>query len=74
MENTAKDTKEYTEEGMMGGFGKGIVAIAQGNPDFSILVSVLQKSEHVETHRGEGRFVVFAPTDARQQQPFMTKN
>ncbi|OJF91160.1 fasciclin domain-containing protein [Alkalibacterium sp. 20] len=41
-----------------------IVGIAQGNPDFSILVSALQEAELVETLQGEGPFTVFAPTDA----------
>lgn len=41
-----------------------IVAVAQGNPDFSILVSALQEAGLVETLQGEGPFTVFAPTDA----------
>ncbi len=41
-----------------------IVEIAQGNPDFSILVSALQEAGLVETLQGEGPFTVFAPTDA----------
>lgn len=41
-----------------------IVDIAVGNPDFSILVSALQKAELVETLQGEGPFTVFAPTNA----------
>ncbi|MBT2732748.1 fasciclin domain-containing protein [Carnobacterium sp. ISL-102] len=41
-----------------------VVGIAQGNPDFSILVSALQKAELVETLQGEGPFTVFAPTNA----------
>lgn len=40
-----------------------IVDIAVGNPDFSILVSALQKAELVETLQGEGPFTVFAPTN-----------
>lgn len=41
-----------------------VVAIAQGNPDFSILVSALQKADLVETLQGDGPFTVFAPTNA----------
>ncbi|SIN88727.1 Uncaracterized surface protein containing fasciclin (FAS1) repeats [Carnobacterium alterfunditum] len=41
-----------------------VVGIAQGNPDFSILVSALQKADLVETLQGEGPFTVFAPTNA----------
>ncbi len=40
-----------------------IVGIALGNPDFSILVSALQKAGLVETLQGEGPFTVFAPTN-----------
>ncbi|WP_084676099.1 fasciclin domain-containing protein [Carnobacterium funditum] len=41
-----------------------VVGIAQGNSDFSILVSALQEAELVETLQGEGPFTVFAPTNA----------
>jgi uncharacterized surface protein with fasciclin (FAS1) repeats len=41
-----------------------IVGVAQGNPDFSILVSALQEADLVETLQGEGPFTVFAPTNA----------
>lgn len=41
-----------------------IVGVAQSNPDFSILVSALQKANLVETLQGDGPFTVFAPTDA----------
>ncbi len=40
-----------------------IVDIAVGNPDFSILVSALQKADLVETLQGDGPFTVFAPTN-----------
>ncbi|SFC66799.1 Uncaracterized surface protein containing fasciclin (FAS1) repeats [Alkalibacterium subtropicum] len=50
-----EDNIEETEE--------DIVAIAQGDPEFSILVSALQEAELVETLQGEGPFTVFAPTD-----------
>jgi len=41
-----------------------VVGVALGNPDFSILVSALQKAELVETLQGDGPFTVFAPTNA----------
>lgn len=41
-----------------------VVGIALGNPDFSILISALQKAELVETLQGDGPFTVFAPTNA----------
>jgi uncharacterized surface protein with fasciclin (FAS1) repeats len=40
-----------------------IVEIALGNEDFSMLVSLLQKADLVETLQGEGPFTVFAPTN-----------
>lgn len=43
---------------------ENIVEIAQGNPDFSILVSALQEAGLVDTLQGDGPFTVFAPTDA----------
>lgn len=45
-----------------------VVAIAQGNPDFSILVSALDEAGLVETLQGEGPFTVFAPTNAAFEQ------
>ena len=41
-----------------------IVALASGNPDFSLLVAALSAAGLVETLQGEGPFTVFAPTDA----------
>ena len=41
-----------------------IVATAQGNSDFSTLVSAVQSAELVETLNGAGPFTVFAPTNA----------
>lgn len=41
-----------------------VVGVALGNPDFSILVSALQKAELVETLQGDGPFTVFAPTNS----------
>lgn len=41
-----------------------VVAVAQGNPDFTTLVSAVQAAELVETLNGAGPFTVFAPTNA----------
>ncbi|PZO02082.1 MAG: beta-Ig-H3/fasciclin [Alphaproteobacteria bacterium] len=41
-----------------------IVATAQGNADFSTLVSAVQSAELVDTLNGAGPFTVFAPTNA----------
>jgi uncharacterized surface protein with fasciclin (FAS1) repeats len=41
-----------------------IVAVASGNPDFSILVSAVAAAGLVETLQGPGPFTVFAPTNA----------
>ncbi|WP_368646384.1 fasciclin domain-containing protein [Alkalibacterium putridalgicola] len=58
LDEDTEDTEDNIEE-----TEEDIVAIAQGNPDFSILVSALQEAELVETLQGEGPFTVFAPTD-----------
>lgn len=52
-----------------------IVAIAQGNPDFSILVAAVVKADLAITLSGTGPFTVFAPINAAfaaQQPPFNT--
>ncbi|WP_120077766.1 fasciclin domain-containing protein [Aurantiacibacter odishensis] len=41
-----------------------IVEVAQGNPDFSTLVSAVTAAELGETLSGDGPFTVFAPTNA----------
>lgn len=41
-----------------------IVEVAQGNPDFSTLVSAVTSAELAETLSGEGPYTVFAPTNA----------
>jgi uncharacterized surface protein with fasciclin (FAS1) repeats len=41
-----------------------VVAVAQGNADFTTLVSALQAAGLVETLNGAGPFTVFAPTNA----------
>jgi len=43
---------------------QSIAAIAAGNPNFSTLVSALQKAGLVSTFSGSGSFTVFAPTNA----------
>ncbi|MEW5846406.1 MAG: fasciclin domain-containing protein [Bacteroidota bacterium] len=49
---------------------QNIVQLASSNPDFSILVSALQKAELVTTLQGTGPFTVFAPTNAAFNQLF----
>ncbi len=41
-----------------------VVDVALSNPDFSMLVSLLQKADLVGALQGEGPFTVFAPTNA----------
>lgn len=41
-----------------------IVTVAQGNPDFSTLVSAVVAAELVDTLNGTGPFTVFAPNNA----------
>jgi uncharacterized surface protein with fasciclin (FAS1) repeats len=41
-----------------------IVTVAQGNPDFSTLVSAVVAAELVDTLNGPGPFTVFAPNNA----------
>lgn len=49
---------------------KNIVEVAVANPNFSILVSALQKTELVSVLEGQGPFTVFAPTNAAFNQLF----
>ncbi|SEI62203.1 Uncaracterized surface protein containing fasciclin (FAS1) repeats [Alkalibacterium gilvum] len=56
-----ESTDDMTDDSMQ--TEEDIVAVAQGNPDFSILVSALQEANLVETLQGDGPFTVFAPTD-----------
>jgi len=52
-----------------------VVAVAQGNPDFSTLVSAVQAAELVDTLNGAGPFTVFAPTNAAFEKiPADTRN
>lgn len=57
------DDDEVAEEEPME-MEEDIVAVAQGNPDFSTLVAALQEAGLVETLQGDGPFTVFAPTNA----------
>jgi uncharacterized surface protein with fasciclin (FAS1) repeats len=41
-----------------------IVEVAAANPDFSTLVTAVTEAELAETLSGEGKFTVFAPTNA----------
>lgn len=41
-----------------------VVAVAQGNPDFTTLVSAIQSAQLAETLNGAGPFTVFAPNNA----------
>lgn len=41
-----------------------VVAVAQGNPDFSTLVSAVTAADLAETLSGPGPYTVFAPTNA----------
>ncbi|TYZ14440.1 fasciclin domain-containing protein [Hymenobacter lutimineralis] len=43
---------------------QNIVQVAQGNPDFSILVAAVVKADLTTTLSGTGPFTVFAPTNA----------
>jgi Secreted and surface protein containing fasciclin-like repeats len=45
-------------------FPSTVVDIALSSPDFSMLVSLLQKADLVSALQGEGPFTVFAPTNA----------
>lgn len=55
-------------------FQPSVVAIAQQNPNFSILVQAVIKAELVETLSGSGPFTVFAPTNAAFNELFATLN
>lgn len=57
MEPAATDTMAPAADGT-------VVAVAQGNPDFSTLVSAIQSAQLVDTLNGDGPFTVFAPTNA----------
>ncbi|MFO8069406.1 MAG: fasciclin domain-containing protein [Alkalibacterium sp.] len=55
---------EMADDELLEEAGVDIVAIAQGDPDFSTLVAALEEADLVETLQGEGPFTVFAPTNA----------
>jgi uncharacterized surface protein with fasciclin (FAS1) repeats len=68
MEPAATDTMAPAADGT-------VVAVAQGNPDFSTLVSAVQSAELVDTLNGAGPFTVFAPTNAAFEKiPAETRN
>ncbi len=58
-EDTAMADEMANDEAMTG----TIVEVAQGNPDFSTLVTAVDAAGLVETLSGEGPFTVFAPTN-----------
>ncbi len=64
-ETTTADTTAAVEEAAPVAAAAGnIVVVAQGNPDFSTLVTAVTAAELVETLSGPGPFTVFAPTNA----------
>ncbi|MBL0948480.1 fasciclin domain-containing protein [Brevundimonas sp.] len=68
MEPAATDTMAPAADGT-------VVAVAQGNPDFSTLVSAVQAAQLVDTLNGDGPFTVFAPTNAAFEKiPADTRN
>lgn len=58
-EDTAMADEMANDEAMTG----TIVEVAQGNPDFSTLVTAVDAAGLIETLSGEGPFTVFAPTN-----------
>ncbi len=52
------------DEVIMPGTNKTVVGIAAGNDDFSTLVAAVKAAGLAETLSGDGRFTVFAPTNA----------
>lgn len=59
---SAPDSTEQSESSDMDS-SETIVDVAAANPDFSTLVSAVQKADLAETLSGEGPFTVFAPTN-----------
>lgn len=64
------DSTERVDEQLLSDFQlellleSNIVELAQGNPDFSILVDAVVAANLVDALSGEGPFTVFAPTNA----------
>jgi uncharacterized surface protein with fasciclin (FAS1) repeats len=60
--STTRDTtaSATTDESMN---AETIADVASGNPDFSTLVTAVQKADLAETLSGDGPFTVFAPTN-----------
>ena len=63
-EDAAVDPAAVDESAMVAEEPGTIVAVAQGNPDFSTLVTAVSAAELGETLSGAGPFTVFAPTNA----------
>ncbi len=63
LENWMLDTEHFSAYEMKAP-GESVVAIAAGNPDFSILVEAVTKAGLAEALSAEGPFTVFAPTNA----------
>lgn len=59
-DDTAADTTAVADDATAAGT---IVEVAQGNPDFSTLVTAVTAAELGETLSGTGPFTVFAPTN-----------
>lgn len=64
VEDTATEPVAVDESTMVAEEPGTIVAVAQGNPDFSTLVTAVTAAELGETLSGTGPFTVFAPTNA----------
>ena len=64
MDDAAMADQMANDDAAMVGATDNIVEVAQGNPDFSTLVSAVTTAELGETLSGEGPYTVFAPTNA----------
>jgi uncharacterized surface protein with fasciclin (FAS1) repeats len=62
--STADTTVAATDETEMATEVGNIVAVAQGNPEFSTLVAAITAAGLGDALSGEGPFTVFAPTNA----------
>jgi uncharacterized surface protein with fasciclin (FAS1) repeats len=64
MDDAAMADQMANDDAAMVGETDNIVQVAQGNPEFSTLVSAVTTAELGETLSGEGPYTVFAPTNA----------
>ena len=64
MDDAAMADQMANDDAAMVGETDNIVQVAQGNPEFSTLVSTVTTAELGETLSGEGPYTVFAPTNA----------